>query len=193
MPPVVTRFAPRPPASSISAARGRRCSTGSMPATTGGRFQLRIEDTDRERSTEAGDRRDPRRAELARPRLGRRDRSTSSPAPRAMPKSPRQLLDAGKAYRSTARADELNEMREAAQRGRRPLPAMTATGATATPATPRRASSPSSASRRRWPARPSIESTACRAESRSRTRTSTTSILLRSDGTPTYMLVRRGR
>ena len=42
---------PRPPARCTSAARGRRCSTGSTRAGAAGKFLLRIEDTDRARST----------------------------------------------------------------------------------------------------------------------------------------------
>ena len=47
---VVTRFAPSPTGSCISAARAPRCSTGCTPAN-GGKFLLRIEDTDKARST----------------------------------------------------------------------------------------------------------------------------------------------
>ncbi len=55
---------------------------------------LRIEDTDRERSTEARDRRDPRRADLARPRLGRRRRLPVRPR-RAPPRGRRGAAGRG--------------------------------------------------------------------------------------------------
>jgi glutamyl-tRNA synthetase len=56
--PVVTRF--RPLAHRLcctSAAHVRRCSTGFFAKHTGGTMLLRIEDTDRERSTDAATRR----------------------------------------------------------------------------------------------------------------------------------------
>ena len=49
---VRTRFAPSPTGICTSAARARRSSAGSTPASTAGPFILRIEDTDRERSTD---------------------------------------------------------------------------------------------------------------------------------------------
>jgi len=49
---VVTRFAPRRPASSISEAPAPRCSIWLYAKKHGGKMLLRIEDTDRERSTE---------------------------------------------------------------------------------------------------------------------------------------------
>ena len=62
-----------------------------------------------------GHRRDHRRADLARPRLGRRDRLPVL-ARRPPSRVAEQLLAAGKAYRCYATPEELAEMREAARR-----------------------------------------------------------------------------
>ena len=66
---------------------------------TGGTFLLRIEDTDRERSTERGGAGDLRRPGLAGPGAGRASRCSSTPAPTGTRRWSQQLLDSGGAYR----------------------------------------------------------------------------------------------
>ena len=70
--PVVTRFAPSPTGFLHIGGARTALFNWLYARHTGGKFLLRIEDTDRERSTEAGHRRHPRRPEMARARLGRR-------------------------------------------------------------------------------------------------------------------------
>ena len=90
---VVTRFAPSPTGFLHIGGARTALFNWLYARRHGGKMLLRIEDTDRERSTEAGDRRDPRRAELARPRLGRRHRLPVRPR-RAPPRGRR--ADAGR-------------------------------------------------------------------------------------------------
>ena len=109
----------RRPGRCTSAAPAPRSTTGCSPAApatdAAGTLLLRIEDTDRERST-AGERRaDPRRAALAEPRLGR-----GPGLPVATRRRHRevlaQLLADGHAYHSTATADDVKAYKAAARR-----------------------------------------------------------------------------
>ena len=77
---VVTRFAPSPTGYLHIGGARTALFNWLYARHTGGTMLLRIEDTDRERSTEAATARDSRRADLARPPLGRRARSRSSSA-----------------------------------------------------------------------------------------------------------------
>ena len=80
--PVVTRFAPSPTGFLHIGGARTALFNWLYARRRGGKMLLRIEDTDRERSTAGGDRRHPRRPDLARPRLGTATSSTSSRAPR---------------------------------------------------------------------------------------------------------------
>ena len=71
---VVTRFAPSPTGFLHIGGARTALFNWLYARGRGGKMLLRIEDTDRERSTAGGDRRHPRRALLARHRLGRRGR-----------------------------------------------------------------------------------------------------------------------
>ena len=80
---------------------------------SGGQLVLRIEDTDRERST-------PENVELifdsldvARDRLGRGIRSTSPTTPPRHAEVVQQLLESGQAYRSTAGPEQVKAFKEA--------------------------------------------------------------------------------
>ncbi len=70
---VVTRFAPSPTGFLHIGGARTALFNWLYARRHGGKMLLRIEDTDRERFDRAGDRGDPRRAEMARSRLGRRD------------------------------------------------------------------------------------------------------------------------
>ena len=84
----------------------------------GGRFLLRIEDTDRERSTEAASG-DPRRPEMAGARLDGDVIYQFSRADRHREVA-EQLLADGKAYRCYITAEELGEREKARAEGRTP-------------------------------------------------------------------------
>ena len=183
---VVTRFAPSPTGYLHIGGARTALFNWLYARHTGGKILLRIEDTDRERSTEAAIAGDPRRAELARARLGRRAGLSVRPR-RAAPRGRRaSSLRAGKAYYCYATPEELDAMRETARAEgaaalRRPL------------ARPR----PVRGAGRRAPRHPHqgaatrarrSSTTACRAGSRFPNKDLDDLILLRSDGTPTYML-----
>ena len=70
--PVVTRFAPSPTGYLHIGGARTALFNWLYARHTGGKFLLRIEDTDRARSTPGGDGGDLRGAALAGPRLGRR-------------------------------------------------------------------------------------------------------------------------
>ena len=115
--PVVTRFAPSPPAICISAGPARRCSTGSTPDIPAA-VPLRIEDTDRERSTEPAIKAildglrwlelDWDGEPIYQAARAQRHREVTA-----------QLLADGKAYRCYASPEELSQMREAAKKAGR--------------------------------------------------------------------------
>ena len=117
-----SRRAPR--GTSTSAAPAPRSSTGSSPATTAGAFLLRIEDTDRRPLDRRGDPPDPRRADLARARLGPGRAGARRPVPGYFRQTSRleiyrehaeRLLAEGRAYRCYCTPEELEERRAAAQ------------------------------------------------------------------------------
>ena len=70
--PVVTRFAPSPTGYLHIGGARTALFNWLYARGRGGKFLLRIEDTDRERSTPEATAGDPRGPDLARPRLGRR-------------------------------------------------------------------------------------------------------------------------
>ena len=135
----------------------------------------------------AGDRRDPRRARLARPRLGRRRRCSSSSAPRAMPKSRAELLEAGHAYSCYATPEELEAMRAEQRANKQPL-RYDGRWRDRDPVARRPQARPSSSASRRRPKARRRSKIASRAASPCRTPRLDDFVLLRSDGTPTYML-----
>jgi glutamyl-tRNA synthetase len=116
--PVVTRFAPSPPA--IPAYRRARTALFNWlyARHTGGKFLLRIEDTDRERSTEPAIKAildglrwlelDWDGEPIYQASRAQRHREVAA-----------QLLADGKAYRCYASPEELSEMREAAKKAGR--------------------------------------------------------------------------
>ncbi len=100
----------RPPVICISAARARPCSTGSMPSDTAAPLLLRIEDTDRERST-------PEAVEAILKGMEWLGLAWDGQTVYQFARVDRhrevaeQLLAQGKAYRCYATAAELDEMR----------------------------------------------------------------------------------
>ena len=118
----VLDFRPRPPASSISAARARRCSTGSMPATR--RHVPSAHRGHRPRALDAGSRRrDLQRHGMARARTGTAKLCINSPAPTAIAKLRNSCCATARAYRCYATpARARRDAREAARRRQaRPL------------------------------------------------------------------------
>ena len=113
--PVVTRFAPSPTGYLHIGGARTALFNWLYARHTGGKFLLRIEDTDRERSTEAGHRRHPRRARNGSGSTGTASRSTSSPAPRATARWPSSCSPPARPIAATRRPHELDAMREAAQ------------------------------------------------------------------------------
>ena len=111
---IVTRFAPRHRLPAHRRRRARRCSTGSMRAAQRRQFLLRIEDTDRERSTERGDRRRSSTASNGLASTGTASRSTSSRAPSAIARWPSSCSARGRPITAT-HAEELSAMRESAR------------------------------------------------------------------------------
>ena len=81
----------------------------------GGRFLLRIEDTDRARSTPEATRRRSSKACAGSGSTGTARRSASSPAPTAMPRSRARCWPAGAAYKCFSTQDEIEAFREAAR------------------------------------------------------------------------------
>ena len=120
---VVTRFAPSPTGFLHIGGARTALFNWLYARGRGGKMLLRIEDTDRERSTQAAIDAILDGLELARHRLGWRRRSISSPARRGTARSPSSCWRRGHAYRCYASPEELAQMREAA-RARRPLQAL---------------------------------------------------------------------
>ena len=87
---VVTRFAPSPTGYLHIGGARTALFNWLFARRMGGKYLLRIEDTDRARSTARGDRRDFRRAGLARPAATTARSPTSSRARRATAKRPRR-------------------------------------------------------------------------------------------------------
>ena len=184
---VVTRFAPSPTGYLHIGGARTALFNWLFARHNGGKILLRIEDTDRERSTEAGDRRDPRRAELARPRLGRR--ADLAVRARRAPRRGRPGA-AARAARPIAAMLRPEELDADAREGARRAPAAALRQPLARPRPVRgagRRQAGRSASRRRARARRSSTTTS-RARSRFPNNELDDFILLRSDGTPTYML-----
>ena len=80
---------------------------------SGGQLVLRIEDTDRERSTPENVELIFERLRLARDRLGRGPDLPVRERRRATPRSSQQLLDSGQAYRTTAGPEQVKAFKEA--------------------------------------------------------------------------------
>ena len=80
---------------------------------SGGELVLRIEDTDRERSTPENVEHDLRRAATGWGSTGTRGRSTSPTTRRATPRSSSSCSTSGHAYRSTAGPEEVKAYKEA--------------------------------------------------------------------------------
>ena len=188
---VVTRFAPSPTGYLHIGGARTALFNWLYARHTGGKFLLRIEDTDRERYDRGGGRRHPRRPEVARPRLGRRAACRSSAAPPATPRSPHELLAARQGLPllsappdETRRrcASKAEAEKRAVHRHRQPLARPRSAKDAPAGVKPRR-----SASRRRARARP-WSTTSCRAASCSRTRSSTTSSSCARTATPIYNL-----
>ena len=107
-----------PPGTCMSATPARRCSTGCSRADSGGTFVLRIEDTDRERSTLESEQYDPRRLALAGARLGRGTRRRRRPWPVPPVRAARHLSGA---RRSTARETATPTTASARRNSSRPI------------------------------------------------------------------------
>ena len=195
--PVVTRFAPSPTGYLHIGGARTALFNWLYARHTGGKFLLRIEDTDRERSTEAATKAILDGAVLARARLGRPDRVPVAPQRAARRGRPRaagarqglQLLpDAGR-----ARGDAGRDHRRARAGAQREAATARSTDDPEPVARPRsqggagRRQARRSASRRRARARRS-STTRCRAASSSQNTQLDDLIILRSDGTPTYNL-----
>ena len=117
---VVTRFAPSPTGFLHIGGARTALFNWLYARHHGGKYLLRIEDTDRARST-------PAAIEAILDGLswlgldGTATSSTSSRAPRGTPRWPRQMLAAGKAYHCYASPQELEEMRDAQRRAGVPM------------------------------------------------------------------------
>ena len=184
---VVTRFAPSPTGFLHIGGARTALFNWLYARGRGGKMLLRIEDTDRERSTEAAIERHPRRADLARARLGRRRRSTSSPRAARHREVAEQLLAQRRAYRCYASpAGTRRNAREGARAKAAPS-SMTAAGATAT--RPRRRRDVKPVIRLKAPL---TGETVIEDQVQGRVAWQNENlddlVLLRSDGTPTYML-----
>ena len=97
----------------------------------GGEFLLRIEDTDRERSTEAATQGDPRRPGLARPGAATSRRCSSPPGWPGMPRWRGRCWPPATPIAATARRRNCAQMREQARRRGARRRATTGAGATA--------------------------------------------------------------
>ena len=183
---VVTRFAPSPTGFLHIGGARTALFNWLYARHHGGKFLLRIEDTDRARST-----RDAIDAILdGLSWLGLDwdgEASTSSRARRATPRWPGRCWPRARPTAATPRPQELEEMREAQRRAGVPMrydgrwrdrdPKEAPPGVAA-------GHPPQGAAERRRPS----SRTPCRARSRSTTPQLDDMILLRADGTPTYML-----
>ena len=136
---VVTRFAPSPTGFLHIGGARTALFNWLYARHHGGRYLLRIEDTDRARSTEAAIAGDPRRARLARPRGRRAAGVPVGSASRAMPRSRASCSSGAPPIAATARPRSCR--RCASRRAPRAArPATTAAGASATRPRRRRAS-----------------------------------------------------
>ena len=141
---VVTRFAPSPTGFLHIGGARTALFNWLYARGHGGKMLLRIEDTDRERSTEPAIDGDPGRPEMARARLGWRGRLSSWPGAARRREIAEQLLASGSAYRCYATH---GGTRRDAREGpcRRPgHGSMTGCGGTAIPPPPRSGSGPPS-------------------------------------------------
>ena len=118
---VVTRFAPSPTGFLHIGGARTALFNWLYAKRFGGKFLLRIEDTDRERSTDGGGRGDPRRARLARARPGTARRSASSSAPTAIARSSSRCSPRAAPIAATPRQEELEEMRDKARAEGKPM------------------------------------------------------------------------
>ena len=136
--PIVTRFAPSPTGFLHIGGARTALFNWLYARGRGGKMLLRIEDTDRERSTERGHRRHPGRAESGSNSIGTARSSTSSAAPRATARSRKHCWPAARPIAATPR--RRNSRRCAKRPAPRAAPASTtACGATAIPPKPHRA------------------------------------------------------
>ena len=113
--PVVTRFAPSPTGYLHIGGARTALFNWLFARGRGGKFLLRIEDTDRARSTEDATRGDLRRVWNGSGSTGTARRSAR---PRAAPRHAevaRAMLDAGHAYRCFSTQEEIEAFREAAR------------------------------------------------------------------------------
>ena len=156
--PVVTRFAPSPTGFLHIGGARTALFNWLYARHHGGRYRLRIEDTDRKRSTQGGDPGDPGGPGMAGPDLGTTKvivSVQSEGAERHAALGRRAPGDQGRAYHvATARPEELAAMRETGPR--RGASAMLYDGTLARSRSQRRrrpASTPWCASRCRWRAR----------------------------------------
>ena len=113
---VVTRFAPSPTGFLHIGGARTALFNWLYARHHGGKFLLRIEDTDRARSTAGGDRRHHRRAALAGARLGRRGRLPVRPR-RPPCRGRARAAGRGQGLSLLCHAGELEAMREAPARG----------------------------------------------------------------------------
>ena len=174
MTPVITRFAPSPTGFLHIGGARTALFNWLYAKRIGGKFLLRIEDTDRERSTRSRGGRDSRRARMARPRLGRRGdqpvpaRRAPSRGRRAAARRRAAPIAATPAWRSS------RQMREKARLEGKPM-RYDGRWRDRDPAeAPRRRQAGDPSARRARRARRS-STTRCRARSSSPTRISTTS------------------
>jgi glutamyl-tRNA synthetase len=118
MPEVVTRFAPSPTGFLHIGGARTALFNWAYARNTGGTMLLRIEDTDRERSTpEAGDRGDPRRADLARASTGTASRVLQfARAARHREVAENAVSPPASAYRCYCARRAAAQMREKAER-----------------------------------------------------------------------------
>ena len=113
--PVVTRFAPSPTGFLHIGGARTALFNWLYARHTGGKMLLRIEDTDRERSTDAAIAAILDGLVLARARLGRRADLPVRARRRGTARSPRSWSKRGKAYRAYETPEELAAMREKAK------------------------------------------------------------------------------
>ena len=109
---VVTRFAPSPTGFLHIGGARTALFNWLYARRFGGTFLLRIEDTDRERSTKAGGRRHHRRPQPGSALTGTARRSASSSAQRAIAKSPRACSPRAPPIAATPRRKSFEQMRE---------------------------------------------------------------------------------
>ena len=122
--PMRVRFAPSPTGALHIGGARTALFNWLLARHEGGEIVLRIEDTDRERSTPENVRADPRRAAAGWSSTGTRARSCRASAPSATARRCEALLDGGHAYRSGATAEDVRayKQRHGADRGFRGEP-----------------------------------------------------------------------